>query len=407
MIKKIPITELRPGTRIERFTCGWLNHPYLFNRPRIKTDAEIKRLHDWGITHVYVREDSVHPDRKEEFDHPPPRPLFPPPDQPLPAFREAKPVPLERELGRAEQAQHRAKLVTQQLLGSVRSGKELKIREAESAVNDLNTSISHNQDALLLLMRLRKQDQYTFEHSVNVGVLLLALCRSLGLDREITRAIGLGGLLHDVGKMAVPLEILNKPGALNAEEFGLVKQHVVKCRKILGTIHGLSQPVAQIATEHHERFDGSGYPLGLSGEAISQGGQLASIADVFDALSADRCYHKGMEQTEVLRRLYRWRHTHFNETLVQHFIKCIGIYPPGTLVRLESGLLAVVVESGNSLLRPVVRLVYDTKREWAVFPSDLDLARPGPGGGDRIIGYEPAARWGINPLRVLGVATGS
>jgi putative nucleotidyltransferase with HDIG domain len=253
-------------------------------------------------------------------------------------------------------------------------------------------------------MRLRKKDEYTFDHSVSVGVLLLAFCRAMGFDQETTRAIGLGGLLHDVGKMAVPLAILNKPGALTDAEFKKIQQHVVHCREILATSRNIPLPAAQIAMEHHERFDGTGYPHGLAAEAISRGGQMAAIADVFDALTSDRCYRNGIDQVEVLRKLYGWSRSHFNEGLVHRFIRCIGVYPAGTLVQLESGMLGVVVESTDNLLRPVVRLFYDTRHDWAVSPKDIDLSKPnGKGGGDRIIGYESAKRWRINPLKVLGI----
>ncbi|ADH87059.1 HD-GYP domain-containing protein [Desulfurivibrio alkaliphilus] len=405
MIVKIPVSDLQPGMYVRRFDCGWLQHPFLFNRRKVKSAADIERLKNWGVRHVYVEVEHPRPARPA----PEPAPVQPPPAPgplpmaDLPEMGAGKQVPLSRELVRAEKARRQAKTVAKDLLRSVREGKELKLKEAETAVSGLDTSISHNKDALLLLMRLRNTDEYTFEHSVNVGVLLLAFCHSLGFDRETTRTIGLGGLLHDVGKMAVPPHILNKPGKLSEEEFRQIKEHVLKARRILAATAAISLPVAKIALEHHERFDGTGYPYGLNGEAISRGGQMASIADVFDALSADRCYHRGMEQAEVLRRLYGWRHSHFNAELVQRFIKCIGIFPPGTLVRLESGMLAVVVESGQNLLQPVVRLVYDTNRDWAVFPRDLDLAKPGKGGADRIICHELPARWGINPLKALEV----
>ena len=214
----------------------------------------------------------------------------------------------------------------------------------------------------------------------------------------------MGGLLHDVGKMAVPLAILNKPSALSDAEFKKIQQHVVCCREILADTHNLPLSAAQIAMEHHERFDGTGYPHGLNGKAISLGGQMAAIADVFDALTSDRCYRNGIDQVEVLRKLYGWSRSYFNEELVHRFIRCIGIYPAGTLVQLQSGMLGVVVESTDSLLRPVVRLVYDTKRDWAVSPKDIDLSKPnGKGGEERIIGYECAKRWRINPLKILGI----
>ncbi len=409
MIKKVAIEELQPGMHIERFDCGWLDHPFIFNSKRIKSEGEIERLKDWGVTHVYI----------EDGHNPPPVPVKiererPPP--PVVAFehivtpqtarvdRELRHIPIRHEIVRAQKVRQRASQAAKNILADVRAGKKIQTREAETAVGELDNSICHNKDALFLLMRLRKKDEYTFDHSVSVGVLLLAFCRAMGFDQETTRTIGLGGLLHDVGKMAVPLSILNKPGSLNDDEFKKIQQHVIYCKEILATTHNISLPVAQIAMEHHERFDGSGYPHGLSGESISLGGQMAAITDVFDALTSDRCYRTGIDQVEVLRKLYGWSRNHFNEELVHRFIRCIGVYPAGTLVQLESGLLGVVVESTDNLLRPVVRLIYDTRHDWAVSQKDIDLSKPhGKGGEDRIIGYESAKRWRINPLKVLGI----
>jgi putative nucleotidyltransferase with HDIG domain len=408
MIKKVPIQELQPGIHIERFDCGWLDHPYLFNHKKIKTHGEIERLKSWGVTHVYIEIDR-NPEPApimDALESPPPPVTFEHIITPQTARidRDLKHIPVRHEIVRAQKVRQRANLAAKNILAAVQSGKKIQTGEAEAAVNELDNSICHNKDALFLLMRLRKKDEYTFDHSVSVGVLLLAFCRAMGFDQETTRAIGLGGLLHDVGKMAVPLAILNKPSALNDDEFKKIQQHVIYCRKILATTHNISLPVAQIAMEHHERFDGTGYPHGLSGEAISLGGQMAAIADVFDALTSDRCYRNGIDQVEVLRKLYGWSRSHFNEGLVHRFIRCIGIYPAGTLVQLESGLLGVVVESTDNLLCPVVRPIYDIRHDWAVNQKDIDLSKSnGKGGADRIIGYESAKRWRIDPLKVLGI----
>lgn len=408
MIKKVATEELQPGMHIERFDGGWLDHPFIFNSKRIKSQGEIKRLKDWGITHVYI-EDGQNPAPAPagvEKEKPPPPVTFEHIITPQAARidRELRHIPIRHEIVRAQKVRQRASQAAQNILADVRAGKKIQTREAKAAVGELDNSICHNKDALFLLMRLRKKDEYTFDHSVSVGVLLLGFCRAMGFDQETTRAIGLGGLLHDVGKMAVPLAILNKPGALSDAEFKKIQQHVVHCREILATSHNIPGPAAQIAMEHHERFDGTGYPHGLAADAISLGGQMASIADVFDALTSDRCYRNGLDQVEVLRKLYGWSRSHFNEGLVHRFIRCIGVYPAGTLVQLESGLLGVVVESTDNLLRPVVRLIYDTKHDWAVSQKDIDLSQPnGKGGGDRIVSYESAKRWRINPLKVLGI----
>lgn len=408
MIKKVAIEELQPGMHIERFDCGWLDHPFLFNSKKIKSQGDIERLKEWGVTHAYIEDGQNHepPPARTERERPPPPVAFEHIITPQTARvdRELRHIPIRHEIVRAQKVRQRASQAAKNILADVQAGKKIQIKAAETAVSELDNSICHNKDALFLLMRLRKKDEYTFDHSVSVGVLLLAFCRAMGFDEETTRIIGLGGLLHDVGKMAVPLAILNKPSALNEAEFKKIQQHVVYCREILATTHNLPLPAAQIAMEHHERFDGTGYPHGLAAEAISLGGQMASITDVFDALTSDRCYRNGIDQVEVLRQLYGWSRSHFNEGLVHRFIRCIGVYPAGTLVQLESGMLGVVVESTDNLLRPVVRIIYDTRHDWSIREKDIDLSKPnGKGGEDRIIGYESAKRWRINPLKVLGI----
>lgn len=404
MIKKVAIEEIEPGMHIERFDCGWLDHPFLFNSKKIKSKSDIERLKNWGVTHAYVEMEQPPAPPQKVVPRPPiefERIITP---QTARVDREIRHIPIRHEIARAQQIRQRASQAAKNILAAVQSGKEIHTREAQTAVNELDDSICHNKDALFLLMRLRKKDDYTFDHSVSVGVLLLAFSRSMGFDQETSRTIGLGGLLHDVGKMAVPLSILNKPGALSDAEFKKIQQHVILCQKILSGAHNIPLPATQIAMEHHERFDGTGYPHGLNGTDISLGGQMAAITDVFDALTSDRCYRNGIDQVEVLRKLYGWSHSHFNEGLVHRFIRCIGVYPAGTLVQLESGMLEVVVESTDNLLRPIVRLIYDTRHDWAVRQKDLDLSKPnGKGGGDRIIGYESAKRWQVNPLKILGI----
>jgi HD-GYP domain-containing protein (c-di-GMP phosphodiesterase class II) len=153
-----------------------------------------------------------------------------------------------------------------------------------------------------------------------------------------------------------------------------------------------------ITGQHHERYDGTGYPDKLKKDEISPLGQMASIVDVYDALTSNRVYHKGMEPTAALKKLFEWSKFHFNAGLLERFICLIGIYPVGTLVKLESGILAVVVNPGTeSLLRPIVRTVFDTKRELYVTPQDIDLAKK----LDSIVQYESPLNWGIDPFKYI------
>jgi HD-GYP domain-containing protein (c-di-GMP phosphodiesterase class II) len=154
---------------------------------------------------------------------------------------------------------------------------------------------------------------------------------------------------------------------------------------------------------HHERFDGSGYPQGLKGTEISQIGRMAAIIDVYDAITTDRCYGKLLSPADAVRKLFEWSKFHFDPVLVQSFVRSVGIYPVGSLVRLESGRLGIVVEQReNSLLTPVVRVMFDTKRNYYLPPEDVDLSkRLGAGGADRIISHESPGEWKIDIPRFL------
>lgn len=201
--------------------------------------------------------------------------------------------------------------------------------------------------------------------------------------------------------MQVRGEVLNKPGKLTDPEFAHMKSHVVHSREILSRTPGISPIAVEVASQHHERFDGTGYPNGLKGDGIALFGQMAAIVDVYDAITSDRIYHKGMQAPDALRKIFEWSKFHFNHQLAQFFARAIGIYPAGTLVRLESGLLGIVLEQREkNLLQPLVRAFYDTKRNFYVTPKEIDLSRSlGQGGGDRIMSHEPPEKWKIDPQK--------
>ncbi len=310
---------------------------------------------------------------------------------------------VREEITVAHKVHAEAHQVVHTLLQDVRMGKQIEREQADHVVERITESILRNRDALVSLSRIKQQDDYTFQHSVSVCALLVSFCHASGMKPEDVQEVGVGGLLHDIGKMRVPLSILNKPGRLTEEEFEVMKSHVAEGCAILEKTPGISEMARMVAAQHHERHDGTGYPGKLKGEEISAFGKMASVVDVYDALTSNRCYHKGEEPTDVLRKLFEWSKHHFDESMVQHFIRAIGIYPVGSLVRLESGRLAVVVERGEeSLLRPVVRVIYDAKNHCSLTPKDVDLAKPvGQGGADRIVSHELPETWQLNPFQYL------
>jgi putative nucleotidyltransferase with HDIG domain len=218
-------------------------------------------------------------------------------------------------------------------------------------------------------------DVYTFEHSVSFSVLMMAFAKSMGLSDKIICEVGIGGLLHDIGKTLTPDNILNKPGKLTDEEFVIMKEHVVHSRKILEKTKGLSKISMDIAAQHHEKFDGNGYPLGLKGDQISHYGQMSAIVDVYDALTADRCYHKGKEPSEVLKLLVKWSGAHFNSSLVRKFIQSVGIYPAGSLVMLSNNHLAKVIDINENMLKPIVEVFINAKTRSYIPRKLIDLSK--------------------------------
>ncbi|WP_189532797.1 HD-GYP domain-containing protein [Paludibacterium paludis] len=403
MIKRIHISDLRVGMFIHDLNCDWMSHPFLRSRFRLENEADIAKIQSAGIHELYIDTS-----RGLDADAPTAQEVKRQLESEILeiATREKgieRRVDAREEIGRAKQVHEEAHQIIRSVLHDARLGRQVELENITPSVERMTHSILRNNGALLSLCRIKDKDDYTFLHSVSVGALMVSFCNALGMDKETIHHAGIGGMLHDIGKMKVPDEILNKPGRLTENEFSVMKCHVVESRRILTATSGISQTAIDVASQHHERHDGSGYPEGLEGDEISQLGQMAAIVDVYDALTSDRCYHEGMPPTDALRKIYEWSKFHFNPALVQSFMRCIGIYPVGALVRLESGRLAVVVEqNADKLAQPKVKVFFSLRGNGYIPPEILDLARPvGFGGGDRIVRHESPEKWKIDPLRFL------
>ncbi len=400
MIKRISVAQAAPGMYVHDLNCSWLDHPFATNRFTIRDLGVIDKIRGLGIRTLYIDTDKGIDVAEGRAEADVQGELQEALEQVLEAPEEHRgTVAVQEERAYAEKIQFEASKVVTHVMEDVRLGKQIEVERVNPVVDRMVSSIFRNKDALLGLSRIRQMDKYTFEHSVSVAVLLIAFARELGLEREVIQQIGVGALLHDVGKIKVPDNILNKPGKLTEEEFAVMRDHVVWSDRLLADAPGISDIARAVAAQHHERYDGSGYPRGLKGDEISGFGQMAAIVDVYDAITADRCYHKGQAPTVVLRRLLEWSAYHFNPELVQRFIHCVGIYPAGTLVRLTSGRLALVLETGDKgPLYPLLRVIYDAAKQRFVRPFDIDLSHPGAKYADEhISGYEHAEQWGIKP----------
>ncbi len=405
MIKRIRAEQLKKGMFIHDFNCSWVDHPFLHNSMLVEDESTIARVSEYGIRELFIdtgrgldvedakTEDEFNAEMHDKFSE------F--------AATQGKnhypPVPLKNEIVVARQVHSEAHLIAHNVLLDVQRGEPIKLAKVEPVIERIADSVFRNKDAMISLSRIKQKDNYTFEHSVSVSVLLISFCLAMEYERSVIIEVGMGGLLHDVGKMMIPDHVLNKPGPLTRPEFALMQAHPAIGREILRQTPGVSETAIIIAGEHHERYDGSGYSERLKENEISQFGQMASIVDVYDALTSNRIYHKAIEPTAALKKLFEWKTSHFNEDLVQQFIRAIGIYPVGSLVSLKSGLLGVVIDPDNkNLLHPTVRVVYDMKRNHKITPHDIDLSvKPDAEDADRVLGHESPEKWGIDPYSYL------
>lgn len=404
MIKRIQASELRVGMFIHELDCDWLTHPFLKNQFKLISDKQIQKIVDTGIHHVYIdtdrgldvpdapTEDEVREALQKEIIE-------------IASAQEPIIVRVSRdeEIQRARAIKGRAQQLVRNVMADARLGRAVEVEQVDGMVESITESILRNSGAIVGLLTIKNKDDYTFLHCVSVCALLVAFCRTLNLDAETTRLAGMGGLLHDTGKALVPDEVLNKPGKLTDEEFEIIKRHPRDGYEILLKSPEIGPIPLDITLHHHERMDGKGYPDQLPADQIPQLVRMSSIVDVYDAITADRCYHRGIPATDALRKLHEWSAFHFDPKLVQAFIRCVGIYPIGTLVRLESGRLAVVLEQHEAnLLVPRVRVVFNAKTGHPVEPYDLDLSRPmGSGGADRIVSHEDPAKHAGDTRRMI------
>lgn len=388
MIKKIRVEDLEVGMFIDDFNVPWMDHPFLTNKKPLKSSKEIDLLLKHGVREVYIDTDRGRDSSRgvptgeaqdavrREMD----REVLTP-EEPAEPLGPGDTTPFAEELRRAKTVYVEAKGMVKGLLTDVRLGRSIDGERAASAVDGMVDSIFRNRDALASLSRLKSFDDYTFQHSLNVSVLALTLGRHLGFVKGELKRLGIGAILHDVGKMKVPEEVLNKPGRLTDEEFAVMKTHPLHGAKILMGTADVPDECSTVALNHHERFNGKGYPRGLTAHAIGKFGLIAAIVDVYDAISSDRVYHRGMPSHQAVQKIYEWAKNDFYPVYVQKFIQSLGIYPIGSVVRLDTGEVGVVCRQNHAqLLRPSVRVAKGAGGVPLLRPRDVDLTEPDPGG---------------------------
>ncbi len=366
---------------IHGFEGSWLKHPFWRTRFLLDRQADLDLLRTSEVTAVVIDlSRGIGPDRRGRRHAPPP----PPP----PPITSPEPGKADREQVRGTIA--RAHGVARGIYESAAGGLPIDAREAAEVVMEIADCVARNPGMFVDIARLKSKDEYTYLHSVSVCGLMVNLARTIGLDDEAVRAMGLAGLLHDVGKMSIPAEVLNKPGRLDAVEFALIKQHPVAGHAMLREAEGINPEALDVCLAHHEKMDGSGYPYGLKGAEISLAARMGAICDVFDALTSDRAYKDRWTPVRAVTEMFGWA-GHFDPQLLFHFCRSIGVGPTGTLVRMGSGRLGVVLPDGNQGARSKIRLFYSAEHRCPIVLEDFFR-----GLGDSVVGVENPADWGFS-----------
>jgi HD-GYP domain-containing protein (c-di-GMP phosphodiesterase class II) len=361
MKKSVTVEELKFGMYVAELDRPWTDTPFIFQGFVLQSTEQLETLKK------FCKSVLVDDERSELKDLPPLKPFTP---------RHSVKVPVEREVQQARIAHTGSQHTVRAVIEAVRVNKTLDSKSVEQAVRSMTESVLRNPDALLLFSRLREKDDYTHAHAMDVAVYMTTFGRFLQLPVEQISLLGYLGLMQDIGKLRIPNEILSKRDRLTPNEFHQAKKHVEHSVEILRSTSGLPPQLPELAALHHERHDGSGYPKGLKGKNIGMMGSIAAIVDTFDALTARRPYAEPVSPSTALSMLYKWRGTFFDGTLVEQFIRCIGIFPLGSVVELNSGEVGIVIAQNiEKRLQPRVMVIRDAAGNPLKPQKLLDLSR--------------------------------
>lgn len=386
MLKKIRLEHLREGMYVHTLCGPWLAHDFWRTAFMVDKVSVIEKLHASPVQEVWI-------DTDKGLDT----------DADADALNDftpyTTPALLSQELQRAAAICEQARDAVVSMFTEARMGGVIDTATAGTLVSAVCSSMERNPDALISVARLKTADNYTYMHSVAVCGLMVGLARQMGMTPQQVQQAGMAGLLHDMGKARTHPSILNKPGKLTDEEFLHMQQHPVHGHAMLqGVVDDAA--VLDACLHHHERLDGKGYPHGLHAKDITTLTRMTSICDVYDAITSDRAYKKGWPPSIALQRMSQWCHTHLDARIFETFVKTIGLYPVGSLVRLHSGLLGVVcAPATHSMSAPKVAAFYHIALDRMLRPAKLLDLEKLP--NEHIVSIEDPADWPFTNLESL------
>jgi putative nucleotidyltransferase with HDIG domain len=399
MLKKIATTQLRPGMYVHQLVGSWLDHPFWKKTFPLTDQKQLDLIHASPIKQVWI-------DTSRGADVPEPEPEGADDDALTRILTsimaedttDDAPCSLSEELERAGRIVESARGAIKAMFEDARLGRSIDAQNYLPLVDDITQSLNRNPGAIVSLARLKTSDDYTYLHCVAVCALMVALARQLGLTEDMTREAGLAGLVHDIGKVHMPAEILNKPGPLTREEFDVMRDHPKAGYDILMEARGVGAAAMEVCLHHHEKMNGTGYPDGQKGDEISLLARMGAVCDVYDAITSNRPYKAGWDPGHSIQKMAQWsRDGHFDDRVLQAFIKGVGIYPIGSLVRLASERIAVVVDqTPGNLLTPVVKVILVIATHEMCEPEVIDLSTTGT--RERIASRENAEAWGLGSI---------
>ena len=390
------VNQLAIGMYIVELDRPWLDTPFLFQGFELKTEEDVRvvrNICDYVYIDTTKRKNARNADAEQAqvnihsvlgYGSPP-----------------AKLSTFEKEILQTGKVYENAKILVANFMEKIAMGGGVDSKLAKEAVAECVNNVLHSPDAMLWLTQLKNRDEYTAQHSMNVCVLAIVLGRHINLSEKNLNIVGLCGMMHDMGKMLIPLEILNKPGKLELEEMEIMQTHTTLGSELLKSSDDMHPRAIEVAFNHHERLDGKGYCRQINQSDISHFTRMVAIVDMYDAMTSDRVYQKGRTHLETTSTMINVAGSHLDPALVVKFIESIGVYPPGCLVELTNGIVAIVIEvNEKTKLRPkIITLLDEEKNPASEQVIDLSkMVRDKRGNIYTIKGVIRAENYNIDPV---------